>query len=62
VRSARLLAPLDLSKGIFLFLRVCASVGYRASSLRSLGHVVVFLLVTNEVPDIAGNEDARGKT
>jgi hypothetical protein len=41
VRSARLLTPLDLSKGIFLFLSVCASVGYRASSLRSLGHVVV---------------------
>jgi hypothetical protein len=30
-----------LSKGIFLFLSVCVSVGYRASSLRSLGHVVV---------------------
>jgi hypothetical protein len=44
VRSARLLTPLDLYKGIFLFLSVCASIGYRALSLRSLGHVVVFLL------------------
>jgi hypothetical protein len=41
---------------------VCASVGYHASSLRSLGHVVVLLLVTTEVPYIAGNEDVRGKT
>jgi hypothetical protein len=43
VRSARLLTPLDLSKGIFLFLSVCATVGYRASSLRSLGHVLARL-------------------
>jgi hypothetical protein len=62
VRSARLLTPLDLSKGVFLFLSVCASVGYHASSLRSLGHVVVLLLVSTEVPDIAGNEDVRRKT
>jgi hypothetical protein len=50
VRSARLLTPLDLSKGIFLFLSVCASVGYRASSLRSLGHVVVTVVVVVYVP------------
>jgi hypothetical protein len=62
VRSARLLTTLDLSKGIFIFLSFCVSVGYRASSLRSLGHVVVLLLVTTEVPAIAGNEGVRGKT
>jgi hypothetical protein len=30
--------------------------------MRSLGHVLVILLVTTEVHDIAENEDVRGKT
>jgi hypothetical protein len=62
LRDARLLSSWIFPRVSYFYLSVCVSVGECAPSLRSLGHVVVLLLVTNEVPDIAGNEDVRGKT
>jgi hypothetical protein len=40
-------------------IRYCADVALR---IRSAFLIAVLLLVTTKVPDIAGNEDVRGKT